>query len=143
MRRQHDEGGFVTLWVLGICVTLLFLGGITLDLWRAVATHQGVASAVDAAAVAGASGIDEAAYRASDGEVVRLDPDRARTLAARSLSVQSDSASLVEVDVEATTKRVTVRAGRAVEFTFLRVLLPNEKPLTIRASAVVDPRRSS
>ncbi len=141
MRRSGGEDGIVTLWVLGVCAMVLFVGGITLDLWRAVATQRAVSAAVDAAAVAGSSGLDEPAFRRSGGEVVQLDPRLARELAADSLSAQPGRDRLVDVAIEASPARITVRAGRRMDFTLLKVFLSREDPLVLHASSSVDPRR--
>jgi len=141
MRRPGDQCGFVTLWVLGVCAMVLFVGGITLDLWRAVAVQRAVSAAVDGAAVAGSSGLDEPAFRGSGGEVVHLDPGLARQLATESLAGQPGSDKLVDVAIEATSARITVRAGRRIDFTLLKVFLPREDPLVVHASSSVDPRR--
>ena len=141
MRRPDDDAGFVTLWVLAVCAMVLFVGGITLDLWRAVATQRAVSAAVDGAAVAASSGLDEPAFRASGGEIVQLDPRLARQLAAESLAAEPGSDKLVDVAIEATPARVTVRAGRRMDFTLLKVFLPREDPLVVHASSSVDPRR--
>ncbi len=73
MRRQRDERGTVTLWVLGLCICVLFLAGLSLDLWRAVAVRRELSAMADAAATAGANGLDEPALRAG---TLRLDPTR-------------------------------------------------------------------
>jgi len=39
------EHGTVTLWVLGLCIALMFLGGLSLDLWRAVAVRREMSAA--------------------------------------------------------------------------------------------------
>jgi Flp pilus assembly protein TadG len=57
------ESGTITLWMLGLCLMLFLLGGISLDLWRAFSERRSLAATADAAAVAGASALDEAAYR--------------------------------------------------------------------------------
>ena len=67
-----DESGTITLWLLGVCLLLFALGGISLDLWRGFSARRSMASAADAAALAGASAIDEDAYRRTG--VVQLDP---------------------------------------------------------------------
>lgn len=141
MKARRGEDGVVTLWVLAVCAMVLFVGGITLDLWRGVATQRAVSAAVDGAAVAGASGLDEPAFRGSGGEVVQLDLALARELAAESLAAQPASEKLIDVDIEVTPARITVRAGRRMEFTLLKVFLPREEPLLVQASSSVDPRR--
>ncbi|HMC08096.1 MAG TPA: pilus assembly protein TadG-related protein, partial [Actinomycetota bacterium] len=82
MRRPRPDGGFLTIWMLGLCLLLLVLGGVSLDLWRAFSQRQALAGLADAAALAGASGIDRAAARRG---VIRLDPAEATSLANRSI----------------------------------------------------------
>ncbi|MBW3642288.1 MAG: hypothetical protein KY447_05175 [Actinobacteria bacterium] len=141
MKAGRGEDGVVTLWVLAVCAMALFVGGITLDLWRGIATQRAVSAAVDGAAVAGASGLDEAAFRGSGGDVVQLDLALARELAAETLAAQPAGEKLVDVAIEVTPARITVRAGRRMEFTLLKVFLPREEPLLVHASSSVDPRR--
>lgn len=141
--RVAGEGGFVTLWVLGLTVAMLAIAGVSIDLWRAVATQRSVSTAVDSAAVAGSSGIDEAAYRSSGGQTVVLDVARARSLAESNLASQPDAASLVDVVIDVTPDRISVRAGRQVDFTLVRVLQVGQDPAVLHATATADPRRTS
>ena len=138
-RSLRGEEGSVTIWMLGVCVMVLFLGGISLDLWRVFVERRDLAARVDSAAVAGASGIDEAAFRNRD--VVVLDPDRAEAMAWDSMSAQDPDPSLVSQSVAATPEQITVTATGTVRFSLLGVLLPND-PFTIRVSATVSPEAS-
>jgi len=138
-RTDAPESGFVTVWILGLCVMLLFLGGMSLDLWRAFSERRAIAEMADAAATAGASGIDEQTYRTS-GQVV-LDPGRAEQLARDNLATQSDTRSFTGADVEATTRQVTVRAHGLVHFTLLRVFMA-DRPFEVSVTAVAEPRAS-
>lgn len=139
MTGSRDETGAVTLWLLGLCVVLLLVGGLSLDLWRAFSERRALAGAVDAAAVAGASGVDVATFRAT-GQVV-LDPAAAEDLAATNLAAQTDLASLTTVDISATPAALTVSATGTVELTLTRVLL-DAAPLTIHVTASAEPSRS-
>jgi Flp pilus assembly protein TadG len=116
---RHDRGT-VTLWVLGLCVALMFVGGFALDLWRAVAVRRELSAMADAAAIAGASGLDEPALRAGR---VQIDPDRARALAADTLDgfARADALDETRVDVDGT--RVTVTLRDRVDFTLLGIFL--------------------
>ena len=31
---RRDDRGFLSIWLLGLCLLLLVLGGVSLDLWR-------------------------------------------------------------------------------------------------------------
>ncbi len=140
MRRAVDEGGSITLWVLGLCMMMVFVGGISLDLWRAFSERRALAGAVDAAAVAGSNGIDVGYYR--ETSQLRLDPRLAERLAADNLAAQSDTRALVDADAVATASDVTVTAKGRVDFTLLRVFMPGEEPFIVTARATADPRRS-
>lgn len=132
------EQGSITLWLLGLCVAILFLGGLSLDLWRAFNERRTVAGIVDAAAIAGASGVDEIWLR-NTGEV-RLDPAAAEARALANLAGHStpiDAAVTVAQDGSA----ITVTGTRDVPLTLLGVLLPDQGPLTFEVSATSRPQR--
>lgn len=135
----RDEAGTVTIWLLGLCVVLLAVGGLSLDLWRAFSERRALAGAADAAAVAGASGLDVDAFRAT-GEVT-LDPAAARALAAANLADQVDLDALTGADITATPAIVIVTITGSVDLTLTRVLL-DAMPLTIRVTATAEPTRS-
>ena len=140
MRSAREEEGFVTVWVLGLAMVLLFVGGLSLDLWRAFSERRSLAAAADAAAIAGASGIDEAAFRREGA--VRLDPARAETLAYASLDSQTDRRALTGALAEASPERVIVTVSGEVEFTLLRLFMGGE-PLQVNVTASADPRAST
>jgi Flp pilus assembly protein TadG len=119
---------------------MLFVGGIALDLWRAFSERRALAGVVDAAAVAGASGIDTDVYRAT-GEL-RLDPTLSEELAWENLHAQEDTRSLIDAAVEATTGDVSVTAVGRVDFTLLRIFLSGEEPFRVTVRATAEPRRS-
>lgn len=138
VRRAGDETGSVALWLLGLCVVLLFVGGVSLDLWRAFSERRALAGAVDAAALAGASGIDAQHFRRT-GQLV-LDPASAEALAAGNLAAQPGLGGLHDVRVAADTTEVTVEARATVELTLTRVLL-DAAPLTVRVTSRAEPQR--
>lgn len=122
MRRlRAAEGGFLAIWLLGVCFVLLALGGVSLDLWRVFAARQELAGIADAAALAGASGIDQAAARR--GTVVLDQPDAER-LAALSVAAQTDRSALVSwrLSVSPDGQEVTVVADGRASLTLLRLL---------------------
>lgn len=133
-RRARPEQGTTTLWMLGLCLMLFLLGGISLDLWRAFSERRSLAATADAAAVAGASALDEAAYRSSGA--VRLAPADARRRAQASLADQLDRRALRETRVEATEEEVTVVVGGSVDFSLLQIAAPGDQfAITVRATA--------
>jgi Flp pilus assembly protein TadG len=134
------QGGFITIWLLGLCVALLFLGGISLDLWRSFAERRALASVADAAAVAGASGIDRARYDSAHDLV--LDPVLARSLALESFRGQDHQAVTGEPRIDVKPDRITVTVTGKVDYTLLRIFLEN-KPFTITVDATAGPYPSS
>lgn len=137
--RPATERGSVTLFVLGLCVLLLFVGGLALDLWRAFSERLALTSAADAAAVAGASALDADHFRRT-GET-RLDAALAEQRALDAIAGQADRRSLTGATAEATPEDVTVMASGRVDFTLLRIFLADEDPFTVTVSSTADPRR--
>lgn len=139
MKRLRADRGSVTLWVLGLTVMMLFIGGISLDLWRAFSERRALAGIADGAAVAGANGVDVPHFRSTTE--VRLDPGLAERLATDNLAAQLDTRSLVEADVSATPDVVAVTVVGTVDFTLLRVLMGGDDfEVTVQATA--EPRLS-
>jgi Flp pilus assembly protein TadG len=135
----RSERGTVTLWLLGLCMLLLALGGISVDLWRGFSARRSLANAADAAALAGASAIDEEAYRQHG--VVQLTPPLAESRARAHVARQLDRGSLRAVDVHADHASVTVVVRGEIGFTLLRVLDP-DGDLPVRVTATATPRRA-
>jgi Flp pilus assembly protein TadG len=133
------ESGTITLWLLGVCLLLFALGGISLDLWRAFSERRSLAATADAAALAGASAIDEGQYRAS-GAVV-LVPSLAESGARAHIGRQLDRDALRSVAVHADTEAVTVVVHGDVGFTLLGVLAPGGD-FDVRVAATATPRAS-
>ena len=132
--RACRESGTITLWMLGLCLMLFLLGGISLDLWRAFSERRTLAATADAAAVAGASALDEAAYRSTG--VVRLVPADAQRRARASLADQLDRRALRGARVEATEDTVLVTVGGSVDFSLLQIVAPGDEfAITVHATA--------
>lgn len=77
-----DQRGAVTPWVLGLTVLLLFMSMMVVDLAGAVSDRRVLAAMADAAAAAGASGIDEGRVRTDGGVGLPQSPtgpDQARS----------------------------------------------------------------
>jgi len=129
----------VTLWLLGLCLLLLTLGGMGLDLWRSFSERRALVNAADAAALAGASAVDEGRYRAT-GELV-LVPDAAIARARASIARQGDVRSLRLVDVGADIESVHVTVRGEVGFSLLRLVAPGSFEVRVESAAV--PRRSA
>jgi hypothetical protein len=132
------EDGSVTLWLLGMSIMLIALGGISVDLWRSFSARRALAAGADAAALAGASAIDEQRYR--DSGIVVLLPSVAERRARDSLATQLDQAALLGADVAATEQSVTVVVHGRVGFSLLGILSQGSFELEVAATAA--PRRS-
>ena len=141
MTARRDERGFISIWMLGLGIVVLFLGGLSLDLWRAYSVRRTVAEMVDGAADAGASGLDEASFR-QPGQPVRLDPARAEALARDALAADPASTGLDRVEVSAVPQQVTVRASALVHLSLLRVLMADH-PLRVVVTGHGEPRAST
>ena len=135
--RVRDERGAVTLWVLGLVFPMLLLGGLSLDLWRGFSERRALAGIADAAAVAGANGLDtDRVYARNE---IRLDPGLAEELARANLAAQLDDRSLREWDVVATEDSVTVRLAGSVDLTLLRLFYERRWDVAVTATARPPP----
>jgi Flp pilus assembly protein TadG len=133
-----DERGTITLWVLGLCISLMFLGGLSLDLWRAVADRRELSSMADTAATAAANGVDVEALRAG---TLRLDPVRAREIALASLDEDPHRGALDAIDVEIVGNRVTVSLRDHVRFSLLGIFMGGQQfDVQVHASAQPEER---
>ena len=117
---MRDERGTITLWVLGLCIALMFLGGLSLDLWRAVATRRELAGMADAASTAAANGVDEGELRRG---TVEVDPARARTIANDTLAEFHRLSALDAARIDVTGNQVTVTLRDHVDFSLLDIFL--------------------
>lgn len=134
--KPRDRGS-VTIWMLGLSLLLLLFGGLALDFWRGLALQRELAAVADSAAIAAGSGIDEEAYRAVGA--VLLDPTRARNLAFASVDAQQVELIDVAVTVSEAGSSVTVTLVAVLELGLLGVLVQEDDPLTVRATATASP----
>jgi hypothetical protein len=135
-RTSRDERGTMTLWVLGLCIAVLFLGGLSLDLWRVITVRRSLVAMADAGATAGANGLDQAALR---NGVLHLDPVLARADAHDALRAQSGWAAVDAAAVDVNGNRVTVTVRARVDFTLLGIFVHGD-PVEVQASASAEPR---
>lgn len=133
------ERGSITLWLLGLTVVILFVAGLSVDLWRAVAERRALAGVADAAARAGVAMIDEDAFR--DHGHVRLDPPAAHQAAQDRLAraLAGGDTGLRHGRVEVADGQVVVVADGHVELTLLKLLRPTRPGWTVRVHAVAEP----
>lgn len=136
---RSDERGSITLLGIGLFLFTLMFAGLVVDFARLDAADRALATATDAAAAAGANGLDEQHYRSS-GEV-RLSESAARTLATDAMDAQPEAAALSDFAVAVDPEAVTVSAAMPVELSLLGLVMPG--PLEVRASATASPRRAT
>ena len=134
----RDDRGTALTWLLGLLLMVLALGGLSVDLWRAFSERRLVAGIVGAAAIAGASGLDEELLRET-GEV-RLDPTLATQRAADSLTGHSESVESPTIAVAPDGSAITVSATRQVPLTLGRLIHP-QGVHEVGAEATSNPRR--
>ena len=126
----------ITLWVLGLAVAVLFLGGIGLDFWRAIAVRREVSVMADAAATAGANGLDESALR---GGRLQLDEARVRQLVAAELAEYPNAGRLDGEQVTVAGAQVIVTLREDVHFSLLGIFMGGGQ-FTVQANATAEPR---
>ena len=134
--RPRDQRGMITLWVLGLAVAVLFLGGIGLDFWRAIAVRREVSVMADAVATAGANGRYEAPLR---GRRLQLDEARVRQLVALQLSEYPDARKLRNQSVTIVDGQVLVTLSEDVDFSLLGIFMGGGR-FAVQATATAEPQ---
>lgn len=130
-----SERGSMTLWAMGMSMLLFAVGFLALDLWSGFAARQEAAAIADSAAIAGATALDETAWRA--GSLV-LDTTTAESRATgAALSHPAWDASMA-VSAAATTGGITVSISRSIPFRFIAGLVP-DRTAEITVSAFAEP----
>lgn len=137
--RRNAQGGTITLWMLGLVIVLFAVGGISLDLWKVFGDRRELVALADAAASAGASGIDETLFRET-GQV-HLDPNRARERVFAALEEAPHGGEVSSVQISIVNDEVRVDLSRNTELTLLGVLSPGEA-VRVEAHATAAPFES-
>lgn len=133
----RSEQGSVTGMLVAVMVVVLAFAGLALDGTRLLLARRDLQALADAAALAGASSIDERRFRDSGGVDIVLDPAGARFAAASVVSTSGwppDGRGSVEV----VGARVRVHLERPVGLTLLSLI--GIAPPVIGATASADPR---
>jgi Putative Flp pilus-assembly TadE/G-like len=133
------ERGTITLWVLGLCIALMFLGGLSLDLWRAVAVRRQLSAMADAASTAGANGVDVEQLRSG---AVHVDPARARAFAVDALDQYPRPRTIDAASIEIEGNRVTVTLRDHVDFSLLGIFLAG-RHFDVEVDATSEPNERS
>ena len=120
---MSDQRGSMTLWAMGMSLLLFAVGFLALDLWSGFSVRQEAAAIADSAAIAGATALDEAAWRSG---VLALDPTAAETRALAAAVAHPVWTGSMTVTAAATTGGVTVSVSRSIPFRFVAALVPGQ-----------------
>jgi Flp pilus assembly protein TadG len=129
-----ERGEAAVLWCLLAALLLLPMAGISVDLWRAISVQRTLQAAAEAAAAAGAQGLDVATYRARG--CVALSPGLAGELARQEVARQYGLGQLSRATVAVAPggASVSVVLEQSVPLLLLRVV-EGDRPLVVAASA--------
>lgn len=121
LRDQRSEHGSIQLFMLGLGVAILLLGGISFDLWRLIGERRELSALADSAAIAATSGIDAEFFRTQG--LSRLDPALVEEQIGAVMAQQPPSIlrglSAPIVGFDTTGCDVTVRFERTFDFVLL------------------------
>lgn len=146
MRMARDERGFsAPVFVVMIAAMVMFLGGISVDLWRVLAEHRKVTNLADGASIAAATAVDlDRLYNQPNRPAV-LDEPEAIARACDYLARNSVTASCPgEVVVTVAGDEVTIELRREVPLTllaFLSVAGGNTDPIEVAAVSTAELQR--
>lgn len=131
------ERGSVTVWMMVVPLLIALLGGVTLDLWAAMATRGRVAAVADDAATAAATAVTEASLRTG---APRLDPSLAQQRGLSAVADHPDTGLVDDVVVVSTDAQVRVTVSGRAPLHLLRMIGPDDLPFTVDAVAAPDVR---
>lgn len=132
---MSDERGSMTLWAMGMSLLLFAVGFLSLDLWSGFSARQEAAAIADSAAIAGATALDESAWRSG---VLALDPTVAESRALAAAVTHPVWTGSMTVTATATTGGVTVSVSRSVPFRFVAALVPG-RVANVTVSGYAEP----
>ncbi len=138
--KGRSEKGFFTIWVLGLCMCLFMIGGISLDLWRGFSDRRQLAAMTDAAAVAAASQIDLTAFRSQPSRL-ELNQEDARKRATDYMTAEATASNLqlTGLEVKVNGPVVQVIAKKKLDMTLTRILVPN-KDIDVSTTSAAEAR---
>ena len=129
------EGGQVVVWVAVMMPFFLSMLGLAADGGQMLANRRELQNVADSAARNGAAQVDQNVYRQSSGQMLALDPSKARQVAATFVTGQEPEASAV---ITADQQRIVVQIGRDMPTSFLR--LAGISTVHVGATSVAQPR---
>jgi len=131
----RSERGSMTLWAMGMSLLLFAVGFLALDLWSGFAARQQAAAIADSAAIAGATALNETAWRAG---TLALEPATAQDRAIGAALDHPAWDAAMNVSATATTGGITVSVSRSIPFRFISGMVPN-RTAEITVSAYAEP----
>ncbi len=132
---MKDERGSMTLWALGLSLILFGVGFLALDLWNAFSARSEAAGVADSAAIAGATALDETAWRSG---VLALDPTTAQDRASSAALSHPAWDPSMALSVSATPEGVSVTVTRNIPFRFVNALVPGQVA-TVSVTGFAEP----
>jgi len=132
---MNNERGSMTLWALGLSLILFGVGFLALDLWNAFSARSEAAGIADSAAIAGATALDETAWRSGE---LALDPATAHARASSAALSHPAWDPSMGLSVSATAEGVSVTVTRSVPFQFVSALVPG-RVATVSVTGFAEP----
>ncbi|GBE23063.1 MAG TPA: hypothetical protein ENH00_06045 [Actinobacteria bacterium] len=132
---MSSEHGSMTIWAMGMSLLLFAVGFLSLDLWSGFSARQEAAAIADSASIAGATALDETAWRSG---ILALDPKAAETRALSAAVTHPAWDDTMTVSVKATAAGVTVSVTRTIPFRFIAALVPG-RVANITVSGYAEP----
>lgn len=131
---RTEEHGQATVFVIGMALVAFAVVAFVVDGTRAFLLRRTLQGAADAAALAGASQLDERAYYSSGGARVMIEPGAGRSAASELLTRRALGARAA---ISATPEGVTVVLRSEMPTAFLQVIGIGDVP--VAAEAVAEP----
>lgn len=132
---MNAERGSMTVWGLGMSLLLFAVGFLALDLWSAFSARSEAAAVADSAAIAGATALDQTAWRAG---LLALDPAAAHDRATAAALTHPAWDASMGVTVTATPAGVSVTVTRLIPFRFVDALVP-DRAATVSVTGFAQP----
>lgn len=146
---HRSEAGFsAPIMVLLMAMMVLFIGGISIDLWRVIADHREVSGLADGAAIAGATAIDLAAFEENPSADPVLDPalavQRVCDYMGEHGGVADCPSTSLTIEFAPDLTAIEVSYQREVELTLLRIVdVGGADPIVVYSDAYVQLERGA
>ncbi|MFP4074226.1 MAG: pilus assembly protein TadG-related protein, partial [Actinomycetota bacterium] len=130
---MKNDRGSMTVWAMGLSLLLFAVGFLALDLWSGFAARQQAAAIADSAAIAGATAVDENAWRSG---TLALDAEQAQARAHDAALTHPAWEDSMTVSTTASPEGVTVAISRTIPFRYISGLVPDQvAEITVTAYA--------